>query len=1146
MKQRLILLLSLLTLSTWTFAAEETKEEKDFKTNLSRIERYINEVKQSSPLVSKLESIKSLGLSEKSLEELNSLSCEVKRIISAQNVVKWIDLKAIDEAVADMKKGGKVDGSMLDSKVAELKTLVAQGFDGIYSSSPDAAFEAAEKALSLKRDILLSSPAIDADNFISVKYDLDPLTSRDVNVSALGTQPNNWSNISSAWRNNRFAEIVEFSGLRSGDFEYKGVAKPTTEGALITDLAMHWDGDRAIFTSLDKDRHFQIYEVNFKDGSTSQVTNIDEPDIEFFDAAYLPDGRIITVSNVGFQGVPCVNGGDQVGNIVLYDPSKNDFRRLTYDQDANWHPIVMANGKVMYVRWEYTDLTHYFSRIVMHMNPDGTEQKSLYGSGSMFPNSIFDVQPLPEKTNRFVGIISGHHGTVRSGRMMTFDPAKSRKEEKGMLQEYPYRDRPIEPVVKDQLVDGDWPQIVKPYPIDDNSFIVTAKVSPSSLWGLYLIDSYNNLTLIKECEDAGFIYGIPVKKRPTPPVIPDKVKLDDPEASVYIQDIYEGEGLRGVRRGEVKALRVFAYEYAYVNALSDHVAQGIQSGWDIKRLIGTVPVEEDGSVTFKIPANTPISLQPLDSEGRAIQWMRSWLTGMPGEVVSCVGCHEDQNMIPVPKSNIASKKSPHAIEITEGGVHSISFITEIEPMLKRTCIACHDESRPDLPNFKDTTQLSVTDWAGTRFFPKNYLAFHPYVNRQGPEADMYVMSPYEYHASTSEVVRILKRGHYGVELTDKEWEDLYVWIDLNAPYRGTFVPNKQMGEAQFDRRTEVTNRYGNGTGVDWRKEIRNYVSYLDSKGEIVTESPNVPAKPKYKDQTTKGWPLTAEQIKEKLANENGSTKEIEVAPGMKITFVRIPAGKFVMGTNNGKLNEAPEFKTEVKKGFWMSTTEITNEQYNALVPEHDSRIYAQFWKDHVGPGYPANETKQPVVRVSYEEAMAYAKEISKKTGLNVTLPTETQWEWAARGGQESDFWYGTKNSDFGAFANLADVQLEKMAVTGVDPQPMKKSDPWFKFYNFIPKEASVDDGSMIPTTVASYKPNQFGLYDIIGNLMEWTRSPYAEYPLSSKESEIEAEFYVARGGSYIDRPKDATVTSRREFLPWQRVNNVGFRLIIED
>lgn len=209
--------------------------------------------------------------------------------------------------------------------------------------------------------------------------------------------------------------------------------------------------------------------------------------------------------------------------MCLYDPKDGSLRRLTFDQDANWAPTVMNNGRIMYTRWEYTDLTHYFSRFVMHMNPDGTEQKSLYGSGSYFPNSTFDAKPLPGGSSQFIGVISGHHGVTRSGRLMLFDPSKSRKSEKGMLQELPFRDRKIEPIVKDRLVDGVWPQFIKPYPLTDKYFLVTAKLNESALWGVYLIDIYDNLTLIAEFEGEGLICPTPVVQRPVPPVIPERL-----------------------------------------------------------------------------------------------------------------------------------------------------------------------------------------------------------------------------------------------------------------------------------------------------------------------------------------------------------------------------------------------------------------------------------------------------------------------------------------------------------------------------------------------------------------------------------------------------------------------------------------------
>lgn len=776
------------------------------------------------------------------------------------------------------------------------------------------------------------------------------------------------------------------------------------------------------------------------------------------------------------------------------------------------------------------------------MNPDGTENKALYGSGAMFPNSTFDVQPLPGHGSAFVGIISGHHGVARSGRMIIFDPTKGRKSTAGMVQEIPHRNRPIKEEIKDQLVNGVWPQFIKPTPLNDKYFLVAAKLDPHALWGLYLVDVYDNVTCLMQAEGEGYISPILVRKTKTPPSIPDRVKLNEKEATFFIQDIYEGEGLKGIPRGTVKSLRLHAYEYAYVKTRSDHNWHGIQSGWDIKRMLGTVPVEEDGSVIFKAPANTPISIQPLDKDGVAIQWMRSWVTGQPGEVVSCIGCHEDQNQIAIPKRVIASQKAPSALTLPEGGTRSFTFDLEVQPILDRACIACHNgEGKAfDLRGGKK-------DKLG---YGTSYLNLHPYVHRQGGEGDMVVLQPYEYHPNTSELVRLLKKGHHNVKLTDKEWKTLYNWIDYNAPDKGYFNANvltdlPYKGFDQIKRRKELTDKYANGAGVDWKKEIADYADYLKKQGPITPVMPEKAAPVKEKTLKVKGWPFGADRIKEMLAKEKETRKVVEIAPGVKVNFVRIPAGEFVMGSYRGEPDAYPTAKVKIDKAFWMAELETTNEQFNVVFPDHDSRFVDQQWKDHVVQGYPANKPEQPVIRVSYNDAMEFCRKLSEKTGLKITLPTEAQWEWACRAGSDQDFWYGDMHADFGKKDNLADKTTLLFAVYGVDPQPMAKTNPWYKYYTFLPKEESVDDGNLVQVGGKAYEANPFGLYSMHGNVAEWTRSDYVSYPYNEKTKET-SEYKVARGGSYIDRPKYAASHTRKAYYPYQRVFNVGFRMIIED
>jgi hypothetical protein len=1131
-----ILILFLVSSSLLTFTA--AAQQKNTDTERALVLKLAAYLKDSSYIKNTIRQIETEKKVETQITGYQKLHKQVQRMLLLQSELKWLNMEAIRLAYEDMKRIEGFDAVKYLPILTELEQQVKQGFGNIYSGD-EAVLVNAEKAVANKRAILLANPLLNGDKILTVRYQLG---NRDRRAMApeLGTQSNNWSNQESARRRGFNADIVELSNLRD-EVQIRTIYKPDNTSS-IADLKLHWDGDRAMFTQTMSDNRWNVFEVKLNNGDCKKLIDNPEPDLEFYDGTYLPDGRIIANSNIGYQGVPCVNGSDPVGNMVLYTPQSKNLRRLTFDQDANWNPVIMNNGRVMYTRWEYTDLTHYYTRIVMNMNPDGTEQKALYGSGSMFPNSTFDVQPLPGYASAFVGIISGHHGVARSGRLILFDPAKARKGAAGMLQEIPHRNRPIVEEVKDRLVDGVWPQFIKPSPLNDTYFLVAAKLDKNDLWGIYLVDKFDNVTCLHKMEGEGYISPIAVRKTVTPPAIPDRVKLDDKQATVFIQDIYEGEGLKGIPRGTVKSLRLHAYEYAYVQTQSDHNWHGIQSGWDIKRMLGTVPVEEDGSVIFKIPANTPVSIQPLDKDGVAVQWMRSWLTGQPGEIVSCVGCHEDQNQIVIPKRVIASQKAPHALTPPEGGTRSFTFDLEVQPILDRACIACHNgEGKAfDLRGGKKDG----------RGYGTSYLNLHPYVHRQGGEGDMVVLYPYEYHPNTSELVRLLKKGHYNVQLTDAEWRKIYNWIDYNAPDKGYFNANvlksfPYQGYDQIERRKQLTDKYAGGAGVDWKKEIADYAAQLKNKGEIKPVMPKKVSPVKEKVLKVKGWPFAPDRVKEMLADEKETVKVLEIAPGVQMTFVRIPAGEFVMGSYHGEPDTYPTTKVKIDKAFWMGELEVTNQQYNTIFPQHDSRYVDQQWKDHVVPGYPANKPEQPVIRVSYNDAMEYCKILSQKTGLNITLPTEAQWEWACRGGSDEDFWFGNLNADFGKKDNLADVTTNKFAVSGVDPQPMSPESPWYKYYTFLPKAANVDDGSLVQVGGKKYEANPFGLYCMHGNVAEWTRSDYVPYPYKENPKKV-SEYKVVRGGSYIERPKYSTAYSRKGFYPYQCVFNVGFRVIIED
>jgi formylglycine-generating enzyme required for sulfatase activity len=252
-------------------------------------------------------------------------------------------------------------------------------------------------------------------------------------------------------------------------------------------------------------------------------------------------------------------------------------------------------------------------------------------------------------------------------------------------------------------------------------------------------------------------------------------------------------------------------------------------------------------------------------------------------------------------------------------------------------------------------------------------------------------------------------------------------------------------------------------------------------------------------------------------------------------MVWIPAGEFVMGSTTGFRDELPRSRTAMEKGFWMGSLEVTNAQYARFDSKHDSRLEHSdmLHFSSRNRGFPLNTPTQPVCRVSWNSAMAYCDWLSKKTGKTVTLPTEAQWEYACRAGSAAPFWYGRPDIDFAAFANLADRNLRASSHHCIP--------------DWRPAMESVNDKHRVSAPVGSFKPNAWGLHDMHGNVAEWTRSVYKPYPYKDDGRNAPAgnSKRTVRGGSWYDRPRQATSSFRLRYEVHQKVYNVGFRVVIE-
>jgi len=959
-------------------------------------------------------------------------------------------------------------------------------------------------------------------------------------------------------------EIAILSNVRGGALDT--LFKPTGR-RFVGEIDLDFDAEKLLFT-MPKGPTWQIFEMNADGSGLREVSRSPDQDVDNFDGCYLPDGRIVFASTASFHAVPCWHGKERACSLYLMDGDGSNVRQLCFDQDLDLHPSVLPSGQIIFSRWDYAGPMHIYLRPLMAMNPDGTGQRAIYGSNSYWPNALYYPRGIPGAPNKIIAIVAGYHGVPRMGELALLDLSKGSQEADGVVQRIPGRGKPVKPIIRDNLVDKSWPKFLHPYPLSDKYFLVACQPSAKSPWGIYLVDVFDNVLPI--CTDSRFDFfePIPLRKTPRPFGIPDRVDLSRDDAIVYLHDVYAGPGLAGVPRGAVKKLRIVAYHFGYPG-LAGPDKIGCGGPWEAMRIIGTVPVHKDGSAMFRAPANTPLCVQPLDERGRAVQLMRSWFTAMPGEKVSCVGCHERPDEIPAARYAAAANRPPDEIEPWFGPPRGFDFEREVQPVLDKYCVGCHN---PDSPNHPAKHQIAdfrseryvqnylgreLTKLGRDRLHPESrkflggtairytpaYEALLPYIRRVNIEDHVGLLVPGEYHADTSELIQMLEKGHHNVQLDKEAWDRLFTWIDLNGPCHGTWSDVCPIPDNAAQRRGELKQRYG-GPKDDPEKSVKTAHRVIEPiipkpMREIERQIPKLA-----------DWPFNADVARNRQKVAGAFEKTIDLGGGVKMKLVRIPAGEFLMGDTDGGMDERPVAKVSIGRDFWMGVCEVTNEQYRRFAPDHDSGLFTKRFQGPDGPGLSLAGAKQPAVRVSWSRAMAFCKWLSEKTGENFTLPTEAQWEYACRAGSQTALSYGEVTADFSPWANVADKALS------VRPGPTGglETSATAHFGKGILESAvygsnilcdtRFDDRIVATANAASFKPNPWGLHDMHGNAAEWTQTTYKPYPYNPADLPQPGK-KVVRGGSWCDRPQRCRSAFRLSYPPWQRVHNVGLRVISE-
>lgn len=1045
--------------------------------------------------------------------------------------------------------------------------LAAQRQQLLAATPAQAASEAACRQLltafeHLRREALLANPLLDFDRLLVVKRKLPagPRTGNAPGGAPLSTKammalglPSNHECNSSLSRTGYDNEIAVLS-LRRPDRPLQTFHRPPA-GGYVGELDLHWDADRLLFTQSDP-RHWTIWEARADGAGLRQVSQMPD-DVDCFDACYLPNGQIIFGSTASYQAVPCWHGQKWVSNLYRMNADGTGVRQVCFDQDHDFHPVVLPNGQVLYHRWDYTGINHIFLRQLMVMNPDGTGQRAVYGSSSWYPNSLYFPRPVPGDATRLATILSGYHGAHRMGQLVVADLDAGWHGADGLVTRISGRGQPIDPQIKDNLVDDDWPKFLHPFPLDEKYFLVAAWPDLKSHWGIYLADVFDNLIRLREEPGWALFEPVPLQVQPRPPVIPERVDPQREDAVVYLHDVHAGPGLEGVPRGTVRALRVLAYHFGY-RGLAGPDKVGFGGPWEVMRILGTVPLEPDGSALFRVPANMPVAVQALDAGGQAVQWMRSWFTAMPGETLSCLGCHDRPREVPPAQLAAAARQTPRTIIPWHGPARGFDFAREVQPVLDRHCVGCHD-GRPN--NRLDLrAEALVANYAGRRIsklgvdrlhpamkqatggtlkYTPAYEALLPFIRRVSIEDDVSMLVPGEFHADTSELIQRLRKGHHGVRLDAEDWDRLVTWIDLNAPCHGTWGEVYPIPEGAGERRLALRRHFGGP------KEDPEIVPAVVTKTVPPVQPGPLPA---VAPLVLEDWPVTVERARARQAALSEREPTIDLGEGVTLKLVRLPAGRFVMGEAEGEPDEHPLAVVAIARPFWMAACEISNEQFRRYDSSFDCQYYG---KRHARPddqGLPLNGPTQPAVRVSWNDAMAFCRWLSQRTGRTFTLPTEAQWEYACRAGAATPWHFGDDDDDFSAWANLGDRSFGENQ-TGQYPQTTGG------LQHLVLEGAALsdrrfDDRFVVTAPVGSFQPNAWGLHDLHGNAAEWTRTTYQSYPYRENDGRNDPTVTgrkVVRGGSFFDRPERARSAHRLAFPTWQRVFNVGFRVVcLED
>jgi predicted esterase len=575
----------------------------------------------------------------------------------------------------------------------------------------------------------------------------------------------------------------------------------------------------------DDTRHwrYHIHELSLDSGNTRALT---EGDTDNFSPVILPSGEILFISTRRGGYHRCGRGPCFVYTLARMGAGGQDARTVSFHETHEWDPCLLNDGRVIYTRWDYVDRHAVHYEQLWSALPDGGNARIYYGNNTWNPTGIWEARAIPG-SSRIMATASPHHG-MSAGSILLVDTARGVDGKEPLTRltpevrfpesESPLAfgpsptaydfDTPVKQYWQTALVET-WSEKIapeeekrwpghcykSPWPLSEKFFIVSysfdrlvGEPGPNipNMFGLYFADAFGNKELIYRDPAISSLWARPLAARAPPPELASSgAPTGNANGTFFLRNVMESwPALPG--NTPITHLRIVQVLLKTTpNADSPRVGAAFAAPG--KQVLGTVPVEADGSALFEVPARTPVLFQALNAQGRAVQTMRSLVYLQPGERQTCIGCHEHRmNTVAQGAPAQALRRAPSHITPGPDGSRPFSYPRLVQPVLDRHCVICHDGKEPKRP-------VLTSEPEGV--FTKSYNSL---VNRVSfsawgrPEQNFEPMTePLRFGAAASPLMQMLDRGHGDVKLTPEEQERLCTWIDANALFYGTFDVNEQ-------------------------------------------------------------------------------------------------------------------------------------------------------------------------------------------------------------------------------------------------------------------------------------------------------------------------------------------------------------------